>query len=74
MTRLVEYGFWPAEERRRLELALAGARKWQTIEPHKAGFWETFDDVLLEHYPRCRFEERDGQLALDDFSQGGETA
>jgi hypothetical protein len=63
---LVEYDFWPAEERRRLELALGGARKWQAIEPHKVDFWEAFDSILLEHYPRCRFEERE-QTGLDEW-------
>ena len=74
MTVRVERDDWSLEERRRVEEALARARMWQQIEPHKCDFWETVDETLLAHYPDCRFDEHDGQLEVGDFSSGGEPA
>lgn len=75
MTILVERDDWTREERWRVREALARARKWQRIEPHKCDFWPVVDETLLAHYPECRFDERNGQLELGDFgSNGGASA
>ncbi|QCC57387.1 hypothetical protein [Natrinema thermotolerans] len=74
MTVLVERDDWTREERHRVQEALARARKWQRLEPHKCDFWTVVDETLLANYPSVRFDERDGQLALDDFNSGGASA
>ncbi len=70
MNRLVERDDWDQEESRRVQEALARARMWQQIEPHKCDFWTAVDETLLAHYPECRFDERDEQLELRDFAEG----
>ncbi|WP_175416527.1 hypothetical protein [Natrinema versiforme] len=41
-------------------------------ESDKCDFWLVVDETLLDHYPECRFDERDRQLELGDFGSGGE--
>jgi hypothetical protein len=64
---------WEREERRRIEAALAEARHWQCIEPHKTGFWTTFWGGMLEvQYPDWKWR-RQPQTGLAEFG-GGESA
>ena len=70
VSRLVERDDWSVEERDRLRRALAEAMLWQRLEPHKADYWDTFDQKLLAGYPEVRFEEREPQTQLGDFGGG----
>ncbi len=48
---MIEREQWRREERQRVPAALARARFWQSVAPHKIGFWEAVDETLLAHYP-----------------------
>jgi len=63
----IERNSWSQTEAQRIGDALARARFWQSIEPHKCAFWSVVDETLLAHYPDCRFK-RDEQVTLDDFA------
>lgn len=75
MERQTRYGAlihrtgWEREEQQRVEQALAEARKWQQIEPHKVGFWATFDRMLEAHYPAWKWR-REPQTGLVEFAGG----
>ena len=66
---MIEREQWRREERQRVGAALARARFWQSVAPHKISFWEAVDETLLAHYPDCRYKRR---TTLDDF-RGGDT-
>ena len=61
---MIERDSWHREERHRVPAGLAGARFWQSVAPHKVGFWEAVDETLLADYPDCRYRCR---TTLDDF-------
>jgi len=70
---LVARDGWEYEERRRIEEGLAEARHWQTIEPHKADFWDVFwNGVLQIDYPTWKWRD-EPQTGLTEFT-GGESA
>ncbi len=48
---MIEREQWRREERQRIGAALARARFWQSVAPHKISFWDTVDETLLAHYP-----------------------
>ena len=66
---MIEREQWRREERQRVGAALTRARFWQSVVPHKIGFWEAVDETLLADYPGCRYRRR---TTLDDF-RGGDT-
>ncbi|MDS0223754.1 hypothetical protein NDI54_20645 [Haloarcula sp. S1AR25-5A] len=66
---MIERESWCREERQRVTAALARARFWRSIEPHKVGFWDAVDETLLTYYPDCRYK-RNAQATLDDFRGG----
>jgi len=61
---MIERNSWHREERHRVPAALARARFWQSVAPHKVRFWEAVDETLLAHYPDCRYKHK---TTLDDF-------
>ncbi|WP_058997884.1 hypothetical protein [Haloarcula sp. CBA1127] len=63
---MIEREQWRREERQRVGAALARARFWQSVAPHKIGFWEAVDKTLLADYPNCRYRRR---TTLDDFRE-----
>ncbi|NLV15571.1 hypothetical protein [Haloarcula argentinensis] len=64
---MIEREQWRREERHRVAAALARARFWQSVAPHKISFWDAVDETLLAHYPDCRYRRR---TTLDDFREG----
>jgi len=63
---MIERDSWHREERHRVPAGLARARFWQSVAPHKVGFWEAVDETLLAHYPHCRYKRK---TTLDDFRE-----